>query len=120
MDGVDDRHDSFDSLPYNVQQIMRETVGRFRSSHRAADPPTIANAAQPGDGGRAQLRVVLRDTFVVDGCSWCRCRVSYRSYQPSRKARPMVQSRRLNISQAGVAPLSISILSVSRARTAKM
>jgi hypothetical protein len=44
----------------------------------------------------------------------------YLSYQPSRKARPRVQPRRLNISQAGVASLSISIRSASRARTAKM
>ena len=45
---------------------------------------------------------------------------AYLSYQPSRKARPRVPLNRLNISQAGVASLSISIVSASRASAAKM
>ena len=45
---------------------------------------------------------------------------AYLSYQPSKKARPRVPLNKLNIIQAGVASLSISILSASSARTAKM
>src|SRR5205807_9965600 len=45
---------------------------------------------------------------------------TYRSYQPWRKARPRVQPHAWYISQAGVASVSISILSASRARAAKM
>jgi|SRR5438270_5536522 len=45
---------------------------------------------------------------------------AYLSYQPSRKARPRVPLKTMYISQAGVAPRSISIFSASRARTAKM
>ena len=40
--------------------------------------------------------------------------------QPSRKARRRVPLNKLNISQAGIAPGSISIFSMARARTAKM
>ena len=45
---------------------------------------------------------------------------AYLSYQPSRKARPRVQPHTWYIIQAGVASLSISIFSASRARAAKM
>jgi hypothetical protein len=44
----------------------------------------------------------------------------YLSYQPSRRARPRVPLNSVNISSEGVASLSISIRSATRARTAKM
>src|SRR5205807_9705727 len=44
----------------------------------------------------------------------------YLAYQTSWNARPRVPLNRLNISNAGVASLSISTLSASRARAAKM
>ncbi len=56
-------------------------------------------------------------TLEPVGCAEGR---AYLSYQPSRKARPRVQPHTWYISQAGVASLSISIFSASRARAAKM
>ena len=41
MDGVNDRHGSFDSLPHNVQQIMREN-SRTLPLLFAAPPPALS------------------------------------------------------------------------------
>ena len=68
------------------------------------------------------LRSVLATSEQISESGVVRCAESraYRSYQPWRKARPRVQPHAWNISQAGVASLSISILSASRASAAKM
>ena len=94
-------------------------------------PASIANVTVPafGDGGRPELwdrvlghRSVLATSEQIAESGVVRCAESraYRSYQPWRKARPRVQPHAWNISQAGVASLSISILSASRASAAKM
>ena len=41
MDGVNDRHGAFDSLPHNVQQIMREN-SRTLPLLFAAPPPALS------------------------------------------------------------------------------
>ena len=112
--------------PLRPAALMRFDGCPLRVSRRSeADKPTLAAHGRTATGlavawcprtallGRGVTARSLRPLVVTTGSP-------YLSYQPSRKARPRVQSRRLNINQAGVAPLSISILSVSRARTAKM
>ena len=50
MDGVNDRHGSFDGLPHNVQQIMRENSRTLPLLFRAP-PPALSCDDLKGFGG---------------------------------------------------------------------
>jgi hypothetical protein len=74
---------------------------------------TTANSVREVDNeDRGEVRAIHASEYAEGR--------TYLSYQPSRKARPRVMLHKVYMSQAGVAPLSISILSGSRAQTANM
>src|SRR5207253_624538 len=104
--------------PHPVRSVVAHAIGLVRTSHATGVIPSGYSGARTGAGAGNAGRVRSRS-----GTGTLARRLgggSYRSYQPWRKARPRVQPHAWNISQAGVASLSISILSASRASAAKM